>query len=458
MSSKDHKIKIRVKKPSPHSAKSPKEPSAAEPVAVREVSKPLEPLTTKVESKPAEKSKTALKFFTQKAASLLGVLSKKRDEIQDKIKGKKETKDKNPPKKKGLGTSSLLYAGFSIKELVHFTKRLAFLVRSGVPIFESLQLLAKQTRSRARGRVLESVVEDVSNGRTLSAGLARFPKIFGDFAINVVRVGELSGTLSSNLTYLSEELEKRNTLKRKVVGALVYPAFITASTIGITTLLTVYIFPKVMPIFISLNVTLPFTTVALLFLSNFLRNYGLYVLGGLIIAAIAYFFALRKSEKLRYLVARSVLCLPLFGRLVQNYNMTNFCRTLGLLLRSGFNVVESMTVTGNSTPNPVYKQECFQIREHIIKGERISEYLAKKPKLFSDTVSHMIAIGEKSGTLSDSLTYLAEHYEAEVDDTVKNLSSSIEPVLMVFMGIIVGFVAVSIITPIYEVTQHLNQK
>ena len=359
-----------------------------------------------------------------------------------------KTKITKPAKKKKASPSTL-FAGFSIKELTHFTKRLAFLIRSGVPILESLQLLHKQNRSSARGKILESVVDDVANGRTLSAGLGRYPKIFGNFTINVIRVGEMSGTLSQNLAYLALELEKRNVLKRKVIGALVYPAFITVATISIATLLTVFIFPKVMPIFISLNVKLPFTTRVLLFMSDFLRTYGLYVLGGLIVLGVAYFFALRKSDALRYFVARNILRLPLFGRLVQNYNMTNFSRTLSLLLRSGFNLSESLTVTADSTPNPVFKLECMRTREGVIKGERISQHFEKIPKLFPDMVSHMVAIGEKSGTLSDSLMYLAEHYEAEVDDTVKNLSSSIEPVLMIFMGLIVGFVAVSIITPIY---------
>ncbi len=367
-----------------------------------------------------------------------------------------DAKEEKSAKKKEVTVPSTLFAGFSTKELTHFAKRLAFLIRSEVPILESLQLLHKQNRSRARGRILGSVLDDVANGRTLSVGLGRFPSIFGNFTINVIRVGEMSGTLSKNLAYLALELEKRNALKRKVIGALVYPSFITVATIGITTLLTVFIFPKVMPIFISLNVTLPFTTKALLFLSNFLRFYGFYLLGGLSVLAALYFFILRRSEKLRYFVARTILRLPLFGRLVQNYNMTNLCRTLSLLLRSGFNLVESLTVTADSTQNLVYRSECIRTRDGIIKGERISQHFEKIPKLIPDMVAHMIAIGEKSGTLSDSLMYLAEHYEAEVDDTVKNLSSSIEPVLMIFMGLIVGFVAVSIITPIYEVTQNLH--
>ncbi len=363
--------------------------------------------------------------------------------------GTKETKKRR--------SRLFVFGSYSTKDLVHFAKRLAFLIRSGIPILESLHLLQKQTKAKSKKKILEVVIDDVSNGRPLSSGLARFKESFGDFAINVIRVGEMSGSLSNNLVYLSEELQKRYALRRKVIGALVYPAFITLATIGISTLLTVYIFPKVMPIFASLNVSLPFTTVTLLFISNFLRHWGIYTLIGLIIAAAGFFFLLRANKTFRYFVARTILRVPLLGRLVQDYNMANFSRTLSLLLRSGFNVVEAATVTSDSTANPVYKEECIELRERIVKGERISTYLETEPKLFPDIVCHMISIGEASGTLSDSLMYLSEHYEAEVDDAVKNLSSSIEPVLMIFMGLIVGFVAVSVITPIYEITQHLSR-
>ena len=477
MSDDEHKIKIRVKKPeevqklkAKHPAAPQKEKTSPKPQPIPAVSPVLIEEKTEIQSvtksvlksiavsakKHENKFPTFAKYFARTKAAAVNIKlpafsKKKKDE--EKITPGVITKDKKKKARKPL-----FFRGFSIKELVHFAKRLAFLIRSGVPILESLQILRKQTRSKLRGKMLDTVIADVSNGRPLSMGLGRFRESFGDFAVSVVRVGEMSGTLSSNLTYLAEELQKRHALRRKIIGALVYPAFITVATIGVTVLLTVFIFPKVMPIFTSLNVTLPFTTKVLLFLSNFLRGYGLYLLGAIIAATVVTVIALRKSPTLHYFVARSVLRLPLFGNLVLQYNMTNFCRTMSLLLRSGFNVVEASTVTSESTPNPVYKRECVALREHIIKGERISAHLEEKPKLFPDMVAHMVMIGETSGSLSDTLMYLAEHYEAEVDDRVKNLSNSIEPVLMVFMGLVVGFVAVSVITPIYEVTQHLNPR
>ncbi|MBI2474280.1 MAG: type II secretion system F family protein [Candidatus Taylorbacteria bacterium] len=346
---------------------------------------------------------------------------------------------------------------YGTKELVLFVKRLAFLTKSGVPIMESVQLLRKQTRSRAKGRVLDKIIDDVSNGQFLSDAMDKRREVFGAFAVNVIKVGEMSGTLSQNLLHLSEELHKRHALKKKLIGALIYPAFITVATIGVATLLTVYIFPKVMPIFTSLNVKLPVTTKVLLFISNFLQHYWLYLGFALIALIVGLTVAVKTLPKFNYILAQIVLRLPLFGTLVLHYNIANFCRTFSLLLRSGFGVVETCTIIADSTENPVYKKECLLIREYVTAGEKVSKHMEEVPRLWPDIVRHMTSIGESSGNLSDTFMYLSEHYEAEVDDLIKNLSNSIEPVLMIFMGLVVGFVAVSVITPIYEVTQNLQR-
>ena len=274
----------------------------------------------------------------------------------------------------------------------------------------------------------------------------------------MVRVGELSGNLSKNLTYLAEELGKKQALRRKIISALVYPAFITVASVSLVVLLVVYIFPKIMPIFFSLNAELPFTTRSLLWFSTFLQHWGLGVLVGGIILAILFFVAYRFFANLRFLVALMMLKLPVIGRLIQNYNMTDFCRTFSLLLKSGFTVSQSAEILADSNNNPLYKREYKNLGDHIIKGKRIAAHLEKSPKLFPDMVTHMVSIGETSGDLSGTMFYLSEYYEAEVDEQIKNLSSSIEPILMILMGVVVGFVAVSVITPIYQITQSLSRE
>jgi type IV pilus assembly protein PilC len=348
------------------------------------------------------------------------------------------------------------YTRLSMRDKTFFIKRLSFLTGAGVPLLDSLRILHKQTRSRSAAKMFDIVIADVTAGSYLSDSLAKFKRAFGDFAVNIIRVGELSGILNQNLEYLADELKKKQALRAKVLGALVYPIFITVATILLTALLTVFIFPKLMPIFTSLNVTLPWTTRALIALSGFLRSYGVYLILGVIAAVIAFWFAMNSSKKFHFAVDKILLKIPIFGRLSRSYNMTNFCRTLGLLLKSGVRVNEAVNITADTTANLVYRKEMRIMADKVTRGERISKHLESKPALFPDVTPQMVAIGETTGNLSDTLIYLAELFEAEVDDATKHLSSSLEPLLMIFMGILVGLVAVSVITPIYEITQNLN--
>ncbi|OGM99793.1 MAG: hypothetical protein A3B91_02145 [Candidatus Yanofskybacteria bacterium RIFCSPHIGHO2_02_FULL_41_29] len=349
-----------------------------------------------------------------------------------------------------------LFTKLSLKDQVLFTKRLAFLIRADVPILESLKMMQRQTRSRARAKILDKVVEDVSNGQYLSASLSRYNNTFGEFAINIIKVGEEGGILDKNLEYLAEELKKRHELKKKVIGAMIYPIFITVATLGITGIITTYVFPKIMPIFNSLGANLPPTTRLLIAMSNFLVHYGIFVIFGVIAAGILLILAYKKIKPFNYAVSRIFLAVPIFGHLALSYQMANFCRTFGLLLNCNLGIVTAANITANSTTNLVYKREIYKLAEEISKGRKISQHLDTSPTLFPEMVPQLVAIGETTGNLGKTLLYLSDHYEAEVNDLTKNLSSAIEPVLLVFMGVIVGFVAVSVITPIYELTQNLH--
>jgi len=353
----------------------------------------------------------------------------------------------------------LLYSGsLSVKEQVLFARRLSFLVGSGVSILESLYILKEQSVSRRVNKILERVIKDVSNGRFLSVALSRFKNQFGEFTINIIRVGETSGGLSVNLRYLAIELEKKAALRRTVLSALVYPIFISIATLGVTALLTVYIFPKILPIFASVGVKLPLSTRILIFVSDFLRTYGIWLILGLGVFFITYLFLHRGVPKFRMFSDNLLLRIPIAGKIMQNYNMANFTRTFGLLLKSGVTVVEAIESTALSTRNRVYQKELKRSSNQVARGEPVSEYLRKRKTYFPVLVPHMISIGEKTGNLSATLIYLSEMYEEEVDSMTKNLSHSIEPILMVIMGLMVGFIAVSVITPIYEITQTISNQ
>lgn len=354
---------------------------------------------------------------------------------------------------KSFGAS---FIRFPIKEQTLFAKRLSFLIKAGVPLLESLDLIRKQTRSKRKAQMFEAIADDVACGQFLSSSLAKFSNHFGDFTVNLIRIGENAGILSENLLYLADELAKKHALQRKVRGSLVYPIFITLTTLGVTGLLTVFIFPKIMPVFVSLNITLPLMTRILLAVSIFLQAWGVYLILGSFVGIMCFLWVRTKIYWLQFGTDRMLLSLPIAGDITRSYNVSNFCRTLGLLIRSGVHVTEALDITASVTKNLVYKKAYERIAEDVIKGETISKNLAVGTILFPDMLSHMIAIGEKTGSLSETLGYLSDLYETEVDEKTKNLSNSIEPILLVTMGVIVGLIAVSIITPIYDVTKNLS--
>lgn len=352
--------------------------------------------------------------------------------------------------------ASTLFLSFSTKERVLFAKRLSFLMKAGVGVLESITIVRNQTKSKRKQKLFDTVAADVAAGAYLSKSLARYEPQFGSFTINMIKVGESAGVLSENLTYLAEELGKKQALERKVKGALVYPLFISFATIGVTSMLVVFIFPKIMPIFVSLNVDLPWTTRALLWLSEFLSVWGVWTALGVIFLAGLFEITRRTYKPLHYGLDWLFTRLPIVGPICQAYNAANFCRTLSLNVKSGVPLSESMHITAEITKNLVYRRAYLDFATYIEKGEKISTAMNKYLKIFPDMLPHLILIGETTGSLSQSLSYLSDLYEAEVDDATKNLSNSIEPILLMVMGLLVGVIAVSIIAPIYEVTKYIG--
>lgn len=361
---------------------------------------------------------------------------------------------------KNINLGVIRFASFrlSIKEQMFFAKRLAFLVKAGVPLLESLHMIKEQGRSKRFEKIILPIIDDVSNGQFLSTSLLKFRHLFGDLAINIISIGEACGVLSDNLEYLAEELKKREALRRKVISAFIYPAIVIVATLAITSFLMIYLFPKIIPIFSSLNASLPFSTRVIIFISNFLQNYGLILLGSLVFLVIAFFITIKNSKFAHHLLDKFILRIPAVGSVIQYYNIANSTRTLGLLLKSGLTLNEALPITAKTTKNLVFQREFVTLSNVINRGEKISKHLKIKRHIFPDIMHQIVAVGERSGNLAGSLVYLSELYEAEVDDFTKNLSSLIEPVLMIFMGVLVGFIAISIISPIYSITQHLSPR
>jgi len=394
---------------------------------------------------------------------------KKIQDIKMFSKAKKKAKPSPLPKftvtKKAKSTKSwkdmefslFSYTSFSVKKQTFFAKRLSFLIRAGVPMLESMHVIKAQAKGRNETKIFQKIINDVANGQTLSNSLRKFKNIFGNFTINVVKAGESSGTLMKNLDYLAEELKKRSLLRKKIKSALIYPAIITVATFGLTGFLTLYIFPKIIPIFSSLGAGLPFTTRAIIWLTQFLRGYGLIILGILVLLTIAFIFIKKHIFKVQFFYDGLLLRLPIIGAIVKNYNLTNIMRTMSILLNSGMSLNESLAVASDTTDNVRYKKAFEHISKGVMKGQTVSHLIKKYTFLFPPMLTHMLSIGEKSGNLSNTFGYLSEYYEHEFEEQTRNLSSTIEPVLMIIMGIMVGFVAISIISPIYELTGSISR-
>jgi len=337
-----------------------------------------------------------------------------------------------------------------------FARNLEVMIRSGMQILESLEILKKQAKSKTFVKILDQLIFDLKNGHFLSASLERYKNIFGDFFINLVRVGEASGTLSENLKYLYEELKKKDELQKKVKGAMAYPAVIFMATIGITSIMIFVIFPKILPVLTSINVELPFITRAFIAISQFLIKYGYLVGFGLVGLFIGLWFIL-KIPRVRFAWHTFIVGMPFIGGMSRSVNIISFARTVGLLLKSGIKIVEALEITANTLSNLVYKKEIMNVAEGVRRGDPMSRYFVEKSKLFPPIFSQMVLVGENTGKLDESILFLAEYYESELDEATKSLSNILEPILLLTMGVIVTFVALAIITPIYKITQTLGK-
>lgn len=344
----------------------------------------------------------------------------------------------------------------SIREQIFILKQLSYLLGAGVPLLESISTLRTQSGRKPTRVLLEKMEQDVHQGTSLSKSMRLQSHMFPAIVPALIHVGEESGTLPQSLAFIAEELRKKSVLKKKIIGALIYPLIVTAATFGIVGMLTFFIFPKIIPVFISMRVPLPLTTRIMLGVSTFLQMYWAYLLLCIVLFCALSLLVYTKLPFVRYACATLHAHIPIVGKLSHGYTMTNIYRTLGLLLTNGMPVTEAIHVTQTTLSNPRYQDACNALHLHMISGKKLSYGMTEITRIFSPTAIQMVSVGEQTGNLAATLTYLGEMYESDLEDTTKNLSNAVEPVLMILMGLLVGFIALSIVTPIYEITQHLK--
>lgn len=346
--------------------------------------------------------------------------------------------------------------GVKTDQLVVFSRQLATMVDSGIPIAQSLDVLSEQSEDRTLSATLRKVREDIEAGMSLSEALTRHPKIFSDFFINMVRAGESSGRLDEILDRVASYLEKVAALQRKVTSSLFYPGFVAALAFGITSFLLIVIVPKFKEIFASLGGELPLATRILIQVSEFLGRYLVLELVVTVAFVIAMRLYITRSPRGRLWFDRTILKLPVVGKLLQKVAIARFARTLATLVKSGVPILNALEIVAKTAGNKVVEAAVVSARASIKEGENISGPLAHS-KVFPAMVTRMIAVGEKTGELEKMLVKIADFYESEVDASVTALTSLIEPVIIAVLGVVIGSIVVALFMPIFKITTLVSR-
>ncbi|MFH2138835.1 MAG: type II secretion system F family protein [Candidatus Omnitrophota bacterium] len=340
------------------------------------------------------------------------------------------------------------------EELVIFSRQLATMVNAGIPLVQSLDILSEQMESPVLRAVITKVRQDVESGSSLSAALEKHPRVFTLLYTNMVKAGETSGMLDEILDRLAGYLEKNTQLVRKVKSAMVYPSVVSCMAIGITLVLLLKVIPTFKEIFESLGGALPAPTQLLINVSDTLRYYFIYVVIGLagFVFVIAKFI---KTPVGRVKIDQLKLNMPVFGPLLRKVAVARFSRTLATLIRSGVPILGALEIVGKTAGNSVIEGAVDKARAGILEGESISTPLAKS-RAFPPMVTRMISVGEESGELEKMLSKIADFYEDQVDAAVSGLTSLIEPLIIAFLGIVVGGIVVAMFLPIFKITELIG--
>lgn len=335
-------------------------------------------------------------------------------------------------------------------EKMIFSRSLALMIKAGLPFNKAMDVLAKQTKNPKFSRIIRQIGIDINQGESFSAALAKYPRIFGEVFVGMIQVGETGGNLEEILKILAVQMEKDHQLISRVRGALIYPAVIVLAMLGIGIFMMISVVPKLTAIFSELNVDLPLTTQVVISVSNFLKNYSISGLLGFILTIIVIRFVMRVKE-VKKEFHKIYLRLPIFGKIIQKINSARFARTFSSLFQAGVPIVKSLKIVAGTLTNYSFKESLLECSVKVQKGEELNKSLADCGAVYPEMVIQMVKLGEETGSLSDVLKNLADFYEEEIDQTTKNLSSVIEPILMIVIGLAIGFFAVSMIQPMYSI-------
>ena len=347
-----------------------------------------------------------------------------------------------------------MFGSIKTHQKITFAKNLGLMMKAGLPMIRAFSVMGKQSKSKTFKKLLSNLETDISHGKTLSESLGKRPEVFSRLFVSMIKAGEESGNVSGSLGIVSSQMEKSYLLTKKVRGALIYPTVIILVMIVIAILLLIFMVPTLTATFEGLGVELPLSTRILIDSSNFLVGHTLAVLVGVMLSVFSAVLFLR-TRMGRHLVDNVSIRIPVIGGMIKEFESARTTRTLSSLLSSGVEIIVALDVTIDVLQNHLYKDVLRQVRMAVEKGEPMSAVFIGHDHLYPVFVGEMVSVGEEIGKISEMLMSVANYYEEEVDQKTKDLSTIIEPVLMIIIGIGVGIFAVSMLAPTYSLVDYI---
>ena len=338
----------------------------------------------------------------------------------------------------------------SQKDIVMFTRQLSLMFKSRIPMVQILQTLAEQTNnSFFRDKIL-AITQMVEGGTVLSEALANYPEAFSSYYVNLIKSGEASGTLAEGLEYLADHIEREYELMAKIKAAMYYPIFVFVAMIGVTMLMAYFIIPHIAEILEEGGTELPFITIMVIRVADFLRNWG-WALLLVFIALIILWLRHIKTPSGKKLWHRIILRIPLIKSLLKMIYINRFSENLATLIRGGLPISRALEITGDTVGNESYREVIYQVRNDVRRGENISRLLRENPVLFPPVLTQMVMVGEKTGTMEQSLMNVVRFYQAEIARNTDALIKFLEPLLVLFLGAMVAFLIAALFIPLYKI-------
>jgi type IV pilus assembly protein PilC len=376
--------------------------------------------------------------------------------ITNIVRSSKKKKSGEKEKKKGKGSSLFGKKKAKVVDVLMFSKQFATMVKAGLPILQVLSMLRDQVESPAMKDVIEDIRKSLEGGVTLSKCFEKYPDLFDNIYINLIKAGEASGKLDVFLLKIVDSLEKKEKIKKKIKGALMYPSIMFTVAITVSAFMLVKVVPVFAKMYDGMGIELPAATATIMAMSDFLRGTGGKIL---VLSLITFYFSFKyltkKNEKFRYAWHKRVLKLPIFGDMILKSMLARVALIMGNLSAAGVNLLESLEIAKSVSNNMVVLESLENVKKGVFSGDTLTKLFLKDP-LFPSTFGQLISVGEQTGQLDEMFNSVAKYYEEEFDTVVDNLSALIEPIMIVFMGIMIGGLMIAMYSPIFNVGSLIN--